>query len=143
MHFKKRSKKKKKRTPEWSKITTKFWFHILEKKKMPPSKGSLLGGSIGWWSRDNLSRDQIDHVNDGRGWEAQGQRGQRVQVSIMTFSAYRQARAWVLFQQLIMTLFLEGMSAQPALFLHWEPNWARSSITILNSTCLIFGSENP
>jgi hypothetical protein len=69
--------------------------------------------------------------------------GQRVQVSIMTFSAYRQARAWVLFQQLIMTLFLEGMSAQPALFLHWEPNWARSSITILNSTCLIFGSENP
>ena len=37
----------------------------------------------------------------------------------------------------------EGMSAQPALFLHWEPNWARSSITILNSTCLIFGSENP
>ncbi len=92
MHFKKRSKKKKKRTPEWSKITTKFWFHILEKKKMPPSKGSLLGGSIGWWSRDNLSRDQIDHVNDGRDWEAQGQRGQRVQVSIMTFSAYRQAR---------------------------------------------------
>lgn len=80
--------------------------HIGRTKNAPLPRAPFWGGQSDGGHEKTLSRDQIDHVNDGRGWEAQGQRGKRVQVSIMTFSACRQARAWVLFQQLIMTLFL-------------------------------------
>ena len=109
---------------------------------MAPVQGLFWGGSIGWWSRDNLSRDHIDHVNDGRGREAQGSVPACAGVNHDVLGMPAGARMGSV-PTIDYDVIPEGMSAQPALFLHWEPNWARSSITIMNSTCLIFGSENP